>query len=32
LGLNFGLFGVGRFWKGKQLLKGMFAEGKRIVE
>jgi hypothetical protein len=31
-GIYFGLFGVGGFWKGKQLLKGKFAEGKRIVE
>jgi hypothetical protein len=28
----FGPFGVGRFWKGKELLKGKIAEGKRIVE
>jgi hypothetical protein len=32
LGLYFGLFGVGRFWKGKELLKGKIAEGKRTVE
>jgi hypothetical protein len=32
-GLYFGLFfGVGSFWKGKELLKGKIAEGKRIVE
>jgi hypothetical protein len=28
----FGSFGVGSFWKGKELLKGKIAEGKRIVE
>jgi hypothetical protein len=28
----FGPFGVGSFWKGKELLKGKIAEGKRIVE
>jgi hypothetical protein len=32
LGLYFGLFGVGSYWKGKDLLKGKIAEGKRIVE
>jgi hypothetical protein len=32
LGLYFGLFGVGSFWKGKELLKEKIAEGKRIVE
>jgi hypothetical protein len=32
LELYFGLFGVGSFWKGKELLKGKIAEGKRIVE
>jgi hypothetical protein len=32
LGLYFGLFGVGSFWKEKELLKGKIAEGKRIVE
>jgi hypothetical protein len=26
LGLYFGLFGVGSFWKGKELLKGKIAE------
>jgi hypothetical protein len=31
-GLYFGLFGVGSFWKGKELLKEKIAEGKRIVE
>jgi hypothetical protein len=25
-------FGVGSFWKGKELLNGKIAEGKRIVE
>jgi hypothetical protein len=28
----FGLFGGGSFWKGKELLKGKIAEGKRTVE
>jgi hypothetical protein len=29
----FGPFGVGSFWKGKELLlKGKISEGKRIVE
>jgi hypothetical protein len=32
LGFYFGLFGVGSFWKGKELLKGKIAEGKRVVE
>jgi hypothetical protein len=32
LGLYFGLFDVGSFWKGKELLKGKISEGKRIVE
>jgi hypothetical protein len=32
LGLYLGPFGVGSFWKGKELLKGKIAEGKRIVE
>jgi hypothetical protein len=32
LGLYFGLFGVGCFWKRKELLKGKIAEGKRIIE
>jgi hypothetical protein len=32
LGHYFGPFGVGSFWKGKELLKGKIAEGKRIVE
>jgi hypothetical protein len=32
LGFYFGLFSVGSFWKGKELLKGKTAEGKRIVE
>jgi hypothetical protein len=31
-GLYFGLFGVGSLWKGRELLKGKIAEGKRIVE
>jgi hypothetical protein len=31
-GLYFGLFGVGTFWKGNELLKGKIADGKRIVE
>jgi hypothetical protein len=30
--LFFGLFGVGSFWKGKELLNRKIAEGKRIVE
>jgi hypothetical protein len=29
-GLYFGLFGVGRFWKGKELLKGKTVEGKML--
>jgi hypothetical protein len=28
----FGPFGVGNFWKGKELLMGKIAEGKRIIE
>jgi hypothetical protein len=28
----FGLFGAGRFWKGKELLKGKITEGKRITK
>jgi hypothetical protein len=28
----FGPFSVGRFWKGKELLKGKIAEGKIITE
>jgi hypothetical protein len=28
----FGPFGVGSFWKGKELLQRKIAEGKRIVE
>jgi hypothetical protein len=32
LGLYFGLFGVGSFWKGKELLKGKIAERRRLVE
>jgi hypothetical protein len=30
LGLYFGLFGVGSFWKGKELLKGKIAAGKML--
>jgi hypothetical protein len=29
-GLYFGLFSVGRFWKGKELLKGKTVEGKML--
>jgi hypothetical protein len=32
LGIYFGPFSVGSFWKGKELLKGKISEGKRIVE
>jgi hypothetical protein len=38
LGFGFGLFGVGSFWKGKELLKGKkiaeekIAEGKRVAK
>jgi hypothetical protein len=30
LWLYFGLFGVGSFWKGKELLKGKIVEGKML--
>jgi hypothetical protein len=29
-GLYFGLFGVGSFWKGRELLKGKIVEGKML--